>query len=233
MRKGPLALLLAACMAAPAAAEIRDARFTQDTTRYAHGVLGDAIEYGALELTLADGSRRLIQLPDTRVFEDLAPRLTDLDGDGTPEVIAVESDHRQGARLSIYGPDGLIAATPFIGRAFRWLAPVGAADFDGDGHVELAYIDRPHLAKRLTLWRFRDGALAPVATKDGLTNHRIGDDFISGGIRDCGDGPEMITANADWTGLLATRLTDGQLHSLPIAANTQPNTIAQALACAL
>ena len=42
--------------------------------------------------------------------------------------------------------------------AFTLLAPLGAADLDGDGKIELAYIDRPHLAKILRIWRFDDGA---------------------------------------------------------------------------
>jgi hypothetical protein len=47
----------------------------------------------------------------------------------------------------------LLAATPHIGSANRWLAPIGAADLDGDGRVEIAYVDRPHLARTLRIWR--------------------------------------------------------------------------------
>ena len=38
-------------------------------------VLGDALEWGALRLTLSDGSQRLFRLPETRVFEDVTTRL--------------------------------------------------------------------------------------------------------------------------------------------------------------
>jgi hypothetical protein len=47
-------------------------------------------------------------LPETEVFEDLAPRLADLDGDGKAEIIVVQSHRDLGARLAVYGltPDG-------------------------------------------------------------------------------------------------------------------------------
>jgi hypothetical protein len=196
--------------------------FEDPTTRYAHGVLGDTVEAGTLAAQL-DGFPNCvagrITLPETEVFEDLAPRLADLDGDGKAEIIVVQSHRDLGARLVVYGltPDGqdlrLLAATPNIGRTNRWLAPIGAADLDGDGRVEIAYIDRPHLARTLRVWRYADGTLTEIAAATGLTNHRIGEDFITGGIRDCGGGPEMITANADWTRLVATRLRTRTMHA--------------------
>jgi len=206
----PVALWLAGAGADGArAAEIAAARYADPTTRYAHGVLGDAVEYGALVLEMTDGRRVRLVLPETRVFEDIAPRLADLDGDGAPEVIAVEASLTQGARLAIYDETGPIAATPYIGRPFRWLAPVGAADLDGDGAVEIAYVDRPHLAKTLRVWRYAAGRLTPVADLPGVSNHRIGEDFISGGLRDCGAGPEIILASGDWRRVLAVRLAAG------------------------
>jgi hypothetical protein len=77
-----------------------------------------------------------------------------------------------------------------IGQRNRWLAPIGAADLDGDGRVEIAYVDRPHLARTLRVWRSRPGGtLTEIATATGLTNHRIGEAFITGGIRDARRGP--------------------------------------------
>ncbi|WP_437342889.1 FG-GAP repeat domain-containing protein [Ruegeria arenilitoris] len=192
-----------------AAETIVTARYTDPTTRYPHGVLGDQIEWGSIELTLSDGKRRSFTLPDHLVFEDLAPRVIDVTGDGLPEVIAVESDARRGARLAIYGPQGRMAATPHIGTRFRWLAPVGAADLDGDGNIEIAYVDRPHLAKTLRIWRFSDGRLTKIAALPGLTNHRIGEDFISGGLRTCNGQPELIVASGDWRRIIAVRYDGG------------------------
>ena len=211
-------------------AEVISARYTDPTDRYAHGVLGDAIEWGTLELTLTDKSRRRIVLPQSRVFEDLEPRLFDVDQDGDLEAIVIESSARLGARLAIYDENGLLAANPFIGRSNRWLAPIGAADLDGDGHIEIAYIDRPHLAKTLRVWRFVDGALVDVTSLAGLTNHRIGENFISSGIRDCGTGPEMITADARWQNLQVTRLADERLTTEPLTRFSQA-ALREALAC--
>ena len=132
--------------------------------------------------------------------------------------------------MAIYDENGLLAANPYIGRANRWLAPIGAADLDGDGHIEIAYIDRPHLAKTLRVWRFVDGALADVTSLAGLTNHRIGEDFISSGIRDCGAGPEMITADARWQNLQVTRLADERLTTEPLTRFSQA-ALREALDC--
>ncbi len=214
-----LCFWLAGAVPAAMADTITSARFSEPTTRYAHGILGDNIEYGALELRVSrsspgnsDGpsaaahSVLTVRLPIDRVFEDLAPRLVDLDLDGSPEVIVVEAQKDTGAQLAVYDASGQkIAATPHIGTRFRWLAPVGAADLDGDGHIEIAYIDRPHLAKTLRIWRFKDGALNEIATVPGLTNHRIGEDFITGGIRTCGSGPDLVVASADWQETISVR----------------------------
>lgn len=224
-------LWLGALVASPAAAEITGARYGDPTTRYAHGVLGDAIEYGALELDLSDGRRLRMVLPETLVFEDIAPRLADLDGDGDAEVITVESSLTLGGRLAIYDETGRIATTEHIGRRNRWLAPVGAADLDGDGTVEIAFVNKPHLAKELMIYTYLPGeGLRLRSSLSPLTNHRIGEDFISGGIRDCGGGPEMILASGDWRRLMAVTW-DGAAR--PVARDIGPNTGRAAFAAAL
>lgn len=193
-----------------AALEITGAAYDGPTDRYPHGVLGDDIEYDTLTVTLSDGRSLQAHYEATLVFEDTAPRLSDITGDGTPEVITVESHESEGARLVIWGlADGQlrqIARTPFIGTRFRWLAPAGAGDLDGDGHIEIAYIDRPHLAKTLRIWRYAEGSFDEIAVLPGLTNHRIGEEYITGGLRDCGDGPELILADAGWRNLMAVTL---------------------------
>jgi len=226
------ACLSLALVASGAAAQgLESAVYTEPTDRYAHAVLGDALEWGALEMRATDGRMLRIRLPEERVFEDTEPRLVDIDLDGDQEVMVVETLASQGARLSIYDEDGLVAATPYIGRTFRWLAPVGAADLDGDGFVEVAYIDRPHLAKTLRIWRFQNGGLVEVAQAAGLTNHRIGEADIAGGLRNCGTGPMMITANANWTRLIASTLKDGKIVSRDIGPHDGRESFARALTC--
>ncbi len=209
---------------------ITAAQFTEPTTRYPHGVLGDNVEYGALEL-MVDGEILTVSLPPDRVFEDLAPRLMDIDLDGALEVMVVESQNQTGAQLAVYNALGeKIAATPHIGTRFRWLAPIGAADLDGDGYIEIAYIDRPHLAKTLRIWRFKDGTLTEIASLPGLTNHKIGENFISGGIRDCGNGPQIIVTSADWSRIISVTYKSGW-HITNIGPLRKRNDLTKALTC--
>ena len=213
------------------AQDVTDARYAEPTTRYGHAILGDDIEWGAIEMTVG-GQRLIVRLPETHVFEDVAPRLIDIDGDGLREVMVVETSIAAGARLAIYDGAGAVkAATPYIGRTHRWLAPIGAADMDGDGAIEVAYIDRPHLAKTLRVWRYVDGALVNVADLAGLTNHRIGESDIGGGMRICGGVVEAITASADWQRVVATRFENGTLTSRDVGPHTGRASLKAALGC--
>lgn len=214
------------------AADITAARYTDPTTRYAHGVLGDAIEHGTLVMEVGGKTIRIV-LPEHRVFEDTEPRLFDVDGDGDREVITVESDANLGARLAIYDADGLVAANDFIGQRNRWLAPtgVGAADFDGDGAVELAFVDRPHLAKTLRIYEFQNGALTLEGSLEGVTNHRIGERDIAGGIRLCTDTPEIIVADAAWRNVLSVQWTGAGFDVTERGTHQGRSSFAQALTC--
>lgn len=250
MRLGA-ALLTALCLVPPAmagaappecAGAIRAAQYTTPTDRYPHGALGDPWEWAALSVRfrllppcLSGGVNAVVTLPGDMVFEDVRPLLHDLDGDGAPEILTVESQRDRGARLAVYKQVGgalrRVAATPHIGQRNRWLAQLGAADLDGDGAVEIAYIDRPHLAKTLRIWRYKDGALTHVAEAPGLTNHRFGEPQISGGIRDCGGRPKIITADANRLRLIASTLRGGAIARRDIGPYTGPDSIAEALAC--
>ena len=202
--------------AVAASGPVSAAWFEAPTDLYDHRVLGARPDAGVLAVR-ADGCgvARVAAGPG-HVFEDTAPRLADLDGDGRAEVVVVRTDVARGAQLAIYavplgGPPALAAATPPIGQRRRWLAPAAIADLDGDGRVELAYVDRPHLARVLRVWRYGGGALREVAAMAGVTNHRIGDAAIAGGLRDCGAGPEVVVASADWSRRVGVRLAGGAL----------------------
>jgi hypothetical protein len=225
------AVLGAVCALPVCAQQITSAAFSDPTARYAHGILGDAIEWGGVQMDVAGQGRVTLSLPQDHVFEDVTPRLWDVTGDGQPEVVVIETDMAKGAALAVYGAQGKIAETPHIGRSNRWLAPIGAVDLDGDGTIEIAYIDRPHLAKVLRVWRFEDGDLTHVADLQGYTNHKIGESDIAGGIRACNGAPEMIVAAADWTRLAAVRFGPDGFSVRDIGPHRGRASFAAALAC--
>lgn len=201
-------------LSSPASAQdIVAAQLVDPTDRYAHAVLGDALEWGGLSLTLSDGRALRFTLPHTHVFEDVTARVGDFDGDGRTEVMVVETAITQGAALAIYDTTGRRAATPYIGQTHRWLAPAGWGDFDGDGRIEIAYVDRPHLARELVFVRLEGDALSEIARAPGFTNHRIGDSTISGGVRTCLGRAAVIVASADGLRALEVHLDGGRVTS--------------------
>ena len=218
-----------------AAAEITGASYVEPTTVYGHNAI-EGGEYTFLRVELG-GDAALIRYDDA-VFEDSAPRLVDFDMDGTPEVLTVVSDFEQGARVQIFDlVDGAVvpvASNAPIGTRFRWLAVAGTADFDGDGTLEIAYVDRPHLAKILRILNVRveDGvwSLTEVGTLDGVTNHKYRDPNIEGGIRIC-DTPEVILADAKWDRIVGVTMDNGALVARDIGAYRGADSLTRALAC--
>ena len=157
---------------------IRAAWFTGPTRRYAHGVLGDDIEASGLAVETSTGTVLSLALGRDAVFEDRIPRLVDLDGDGKDEVLVVKSYQTEGAALALIAPvDGklaIIAEGDSIGLSHRWLNPIGVGDFDGDGRIETAHIETPHIGGILVLSRLKNGHLVSVRRIRGFSNHRMG-----------------------------------------------------------
>jgi hypothetical protein len=163
------------------------------TMRYPHKALGATIHAGSLHvlMNVAGGKQQEIvhELPFNRVFEDRIPRLMDLDGDGQDEIILIESDALRGSSTVVYGVQtgktakgadkkpGLIelARSVHTGSTFRWLNPVGVADFDGDGKLDVASVITPHVGGLLTLYHYAPPKLEPFAQAMDTSNHRMGD----------------------------------------------------------
>ena len=215
-----------------------DVWYADPTTQYGHGVLGDAVEANRIYLRSprADCGVFVADAGQAHVFEDTVPRLFDIDGDGVDEVIAVRSSFSLGAQLVVYRESEgdtleIMASTDYIGQRNRWLAVVGAADLDNDGQIEIAYVDRPHLAKTLRIVSVDGDTLVQETAAGGVTNHRIGERDIAGGIRDCGSGPEMIVANSNWSALLSVTSQDGTLNGQVIGEDTSRTAFAAAMEC--
>lgn len=224
---------------------LRQACFLADpppARRYGHNILGATPEWGNLVLdwgtgadpSYTDGAASLVMRLEDGIFEDVAPRIFELDDDPLPEVMVVNSEHGRGARLLILdvNADGVqTIAGPFIGQQNRWLAPLGAADLDGDGDVEIAWIDRPHLAKVLRIFEVQGTGLVQVAELRGLTNHRIGEADIAGGIRTCNGVPEMVLATGNWSDLAAVRWDGTHFQRIELGTDTTRPAFARAMAC--
>ena len=156
------------------------------TRRYPHGALGSPVHAGSVHALVKSnaGDWQIIELvlPLNRVYEDRVPRIVDLDRDGREEIVLIEADALRGASLVVLGiqqaKDGprLVerARGPHAGSTFRWLNPVGVADFDGDGQLDLATVTTPHIGGVLQLLHFRPPALVPFARMLDVSNHRMG-----------------------------------------------------------
>jgi hypothetical protein len=148
------------------------------TGRYRHGILGDAVEAGGIALRDRNGETIRLTLPKSLVFEDRTPRLHDLDGDGKNELITIQSSLDRGASVAVYGLFGgrikLLSRTPFIGRSNRWRNIAGIADYNGDGHTNIAEVVTPHIGGTLNYWTWKDGNLSLLASAAHFSNHAIG-----------------------------------------------------------
>ena len=71
--------------------DVRRAWLARPTTRYRHGILGDAVEAAELRVERFDGRIFRYVLDGGSVFEDRRARLVDLDGDDFDEIIVVQS----------------------------------------------------------------------------------------------------------------------------------------------
>jgi hypothetical protein len=151
---------------------------SEPTERYDHGILGDKIEAGALVIETRDRKLQTLRLRDDAVFEDLKPRIADLNGDGHDQVVVVKSYLKRGSALAVIGERKgryeILAETPPLGAAHRWLDPAGIADFTGDHKTDIALVRQPHVVGALEIWSWRNGDLKKTAELPDTANHIAG-----------------------------------------------------------
>ena len=144
-----------------------------DSQRYAHGVLGDAIEATRVVLLERHSLRvmRELVLDAPYVFEDIAPRkvaagprealLTVQSGPLGAQLVLVDADPAASASLRI------AARGPALGMANRWLSPMT------DGRRLLA-VHTPHIGGVLHEYLQEGSRLRADRLLGDVSNHRIG-----------------------------------------------------------
>lgn len=153
--------------------------FLSDPTyNYAHAVLGDAIE--AASITLIDPKNSNFQvrkiIPETGdVIEGISPIWADMDLDGTREIIVTQSNHVDGARIVVYREDGsILAESAPIGKGFRWMHQIAAAQFIDGGPLELAVLRTPHIGGEIEIMGLVQDRLEVQASLSGYSTHKLG-----------------------------------------------------------
>ncbi|UUX50339.1 VCBS repeat-containing protein [Nisaea acidiphila] len=202
--------------------------YAEETEQYRHGALGDPIEALALAVLEVGGMTAIYRMAGDEVFEDLEPRIVDLDGEenGRPEIVTITASANEGAAIAVFGigrdstgaPTLVrLATSSRIGSAYRWLNIAGIADFDGDGFIEIAYVDRPHIRGELVFLEWRGVRLREQEREGGFANHH-GGSTVQGLslVADIdGDGhPDLLVPDRGYRHLLAVGLEGDGLREI-------------------
>jgi hypothetical protein len=208
---------------------IQRAWYAEPTDRHPQSVLGDdGIAAGALIAEDLYGREYVVRLGPDEVFEDLTPRIVDINGDGVNEVITIRSSLRSGASVAVYyiSAGQLIerAATEPIGRPGGWLNIAGIADFTGDRGLDIAIVRAPHDGGRLEILAWSRNQLRVVDTADGFSNHVFGsnDQGLSAVASVDGDRiPDLILPSAGRDAIRMVTAAGGKIRdivTLPLPA---------------
>ena len=189
---------------------------TDPTTRYDHGVLGDAVEAGSITLIETLPELKVLQkiiIEPPAVIEAIAPIWTDFNGDSRREIIVTRSDINQGAQIVVFLEDGTeLAAGPTIGRGYRWRNQLAVAPTAPDGELELVDVLTPHIGGVVEFFQLIDGGLEITSQLAGFTSHVIGTRNLDMGLAGDFDGDgivEVLLPTQERTQLGAVRHTAG------------------------
>ncbi|HRQ38180.1 MAG TPA: hypothetical protein PLD25_09720 [Chloroflexota bacterium] len=188
---------------------------TDPTDRYAHGVLGDAIEASGFALIQTDPEIKVLahfNTPEPQVAEGIMPLWADWNGDGQRELLLTLADADQGAQYALFAEDGRQLATSLsIGQGNRWRHQIAIAPLGPNGEMELTAVRTPHLESIVEFYQWQGSELQLVAELPGYTSHVIGSrnlDMAMVGDFDGNGRVELLIPTADFTRLGGIQRTD-------------------------
>lgn len=154
------------------------AQYAQPTEKYRHGILGDRIEAEQL-VVIQDGVLYDLTLDNPYVFEDIRPRIFDVDNDNNPEYITIRTHVERGGAIAIYkvinGQLTELTSIEEIGIPNRWLNIAAIDDLDNDGTVEIAWVETPHIGGILKVASIENNRIIIKDEIREYSNHAIGE----------------------------------------------------------
>lgn len=191
------------------------AQYSDPSSIYTHGVMGDIVE-GTSLVVYREGKFHKLLLESDYVFEDLRPRLVDVDQDGELEFICIRTQIENGAALVIYKIENEqlqeYAYVTEIGTNNRWLNYVAADDLDNDGIIELAWIQTPHIGGILKVARIERGALTVLSEASLYSNHGFGErNLCLSVLTDQGKNKRIYVPNQERNKIVGFSFSDDQL----------------------
>lgn len=189
--------------------------YADPTERYPHGALGDRVEWSSLVVGPIEGGRvpGRYFLNDDEVFEGLFPLVSDLNGDGMPEIVTTVSNAKSGARVVVFSYEDdqleILAESAPVGSGFRWLHQIAVAQFTAKGVSEIAVVQTPHIGGVAKFFRLVGDRLELVASNSGgYMSHRNGsrnlDQAVAGDFDQDGK-IELLVPSRDQKSLIALK----------------------------
>lgn len=213
------------------------------TDRYAHAVLGDALEASAIEfIDLCSNESGRIDIAAPDVIEGVAPLLADVDGDTELEILVTVSNSVGGARLVVYEFSGtVLAESEPIGRGNRWRNQLAVGAFGPAGEVEIIDVRTPHIGGTVQSFALTFGDEAGptlervAASDDRFTSHVIRTGNLDMGLAIDGDLDgrlDVVIPTAERDALVAltrTNNADGwtEIAELPLDGTLTTNLASQ------